>query len=71
MATYTHPPGHYTGDRCRRRFVVSCPACSSEGHRTEDAGTRAPQPCSLCSGLGRVPRIIAERYNFSLHGQAA
>lgn len=67
----THPPGYGTGGTLRRRFVVPCPACGDESHRPADAGTRAPQPCALCSGLGRVPRINAERYNLSLRGKAA
>jgi len=66
----THPPSCTGSETHRRRFVVSCPACIDESRRLAAGGPRTPEACSLCSGFGRVPRIVAERY-ISQHGLAA
>lgn len=67
----THPPGFNTGEARRRRFVVMCPACRDESHQTAAISPRTPETCSLCSGLRRVPRLIAERYTLSRGDLAA
>lgn len=54
---------HCTGTK-PPRFIVPCPSCGHEDESVVHA-MQSIEMCVLCCGHGRVPRIVAERYELA------